>query len=354
MVKFQKLGTELTTKIGAILAESAYLVEGKESDKQRAYMKDSLGISLKENFSGEALSEAVSAVKAGALKEDLTIAGNDGAFTTLLGKTLYSKAADGLKDKILDLVVEFDDMKNAQGFGAYQIALGLPTTAVEVSDGQTVKYFDDGVGEVTIVPKQIAVGTAITWRMVKRGMPSFMKWVMNNAVTAITRKIASDIITGLSAGADNTNTISGFNANGYNAIINAQAKVESATYSESAIPYGFEATDLVLSPTTYATLRQGADWKGHVYYATAMTGTPVVDRPIEYFGVMKIMSTPFLTGTTLGMAIDRNFAIAYVPESDVETFEGNLPGRPFDREVVLTCSYGLVVMYPKAISKIEA
>lgn len=348
MANYSKLGTELAENVGKILAESAYLDNNVEAQE---FMTSKLGITVKEGFKGERLTEAVKGIREGTLKEDLTLSNSNGAYTTLLAKTLFSKAYDGLKDKILDLVIELDDMKNAQGFGAYQIALGLPTNAVEVSDGQVVKYFDEGVSEVTVVPKQIAVGTAITWRMVKRGMPSYMKWVMNNAVNAITRKIGSDVVSGLSAGAGDSQT--GFGTSAYDAIIDAQSKLESATYSTSSIPYGFEATDLVLSPITYATLRKDADWKSHVYYATAVPGKDVVvARPVEYFGSMKILSTPFLTGTTLGLVMDRNYAMAYVPESDVETFEGNLPGRPFDREIVLTCSYGLVVLYPKAIVKI--
>ena len=349
MAKYQKLGSELAEKIGMVLAEAAYLTDNFEAQE---YMRDELNINLKEKFSGNKGNVLLEGVRRETLKEDLTLSNSSGAYVTLLSKTLFSKAYDGLKERILDLVVEFDDMKNAQGFGAYQIALGLPTVAREVSDGSVIKYFDEGVGEVTVVPKQIAVGTAITWRMVKRGMPSFMKWVMNNAVNAVTRKITSDIISGLTVGAGDN--VSGFNTNAYDAILDAQAKVESAVYSNNEVPYGFEATDLVLSPNSYARLKKGNEWKNFVYYASILPGekNAVVDRPVEFFGTMKILSTPFLTGTN-ALVLDRNFGMAYVPESDVETFEGNLPGRPFDREIVLTCSYGLVAMYPKAIVKVD-
>lgn len=316
---FTRHGDELCVESGKILCE-AFRDKGQER-----VLKESFGITF---------------------KEDVTLSTGSGAYVTMLSTTLYSAAIENIKD-ILELVFVNEDLKNKGGFGAYQIPRLQPTIAYEVAEGAIVNYFDEGVDSITVTPRKVVAGTAITWEIMKRGMTDFVKFVLQNAADSITRKLASDILNGLAAGAGLSET----GGMSYDNIIDAQAKLEEATYA-NGVKYGFLATHLVISPTNFATLQKTTEWKNTVYYANVRPGDEVVvNRPALMFGNMKIVVSPFLTGA-LGLVVDNKKAAMLVKESDLETFEGNLPGRPYDREVVGLMSYVLAVIYPKAIVKI--
>lgn len=315
---FTKAGYSLTEEAGKILSE-AFAQSGKSR-----LLQEKFGITF---------------------KEDVTTTTGSGAYTTMLSTTLYSAAIENIKD-ILELVFINEDLKNKGGFGAYQIPRLQPTIAYEVAEGAVVNYFDEGVDAVTVTPRKVVSGTAITWEIMKRGMTDFVKFVLQNAADAITRKLASDIVNGLAAGAGNTQA----GGTTYDNIIDARAQVESATYGNGT-PYGFLATHLVLNTNEAAVLQKTTEWKNHVYYANVRPGEEVViDRPALMFGNMKIVTTPFLTAAKY-LVLDAKKAGMLVKESDLETFEGAIPGRPYDREVVGLMSYVLAVIYPKAICK---
>ena len=183
----------------------------------------------------------------------------------------------------------------------------------------------------------------------KRGMTDFVRFVLQNAADAITRKLASDILNGLAAGA-------GHSEGGgmtYDNVIDAQVKVENALYA-NGVPYGFLATHLVLNTAEFGVLQKTSEWKNHAYYANVRPGDEVViNRPALMFGNLKVIATPFLTAAK-GLIVDNKKAAMLVKESDLETFEGSIPARPYDREVVGLMSYVLAIVYPKAICKIIA
>jgi len=314
-------GNELCVEAGKLLSE-AFKAKGQEQ-----ILKEKFGITF---------------------KEDVTLSTASGSYVTMLSTTLYSAAIENIKD-ILELVFVNEDLKNKGGFGAYQIPRLQPTVAVEVAEGAVVNYFDDGVDAIVVTPRKVVAGTAITWEILKRGMNDFVRFVLQNAADAITRKLASDIVNGLSVGAGDS--VGG--GLDYDAVIDAQAKVEAATYGNGT-PYGFLATHLVANTTYFATLQKTTDWKSHVYYANVRPGDEfVVNRPALMFGNMKIVVTPFLTASQ-GLVLDNKKASMLVKESDLETFEGALPGRPYDREIVALMSYVLAIIYPKAVVKITA
>ena len=318
---FSEFGNEMTEKAGELLCE-ALKIKGHSK-----MLTEQFGI----NF-----------------KEDVTTTTGSGAYTTMLSTTLYEAAIQNISD-IMALVVPNDDLKNKGGFGAYKIPKMEPTIAVEVAEGSVVNYFDDGFDSLTVTPRKVVSGTAITWEMLKRGMTDFIKYVLQNAADAVSRKLASDIVNGLAAGAANDKT----GGMTYDNVIDARAEVESATHTNGT-PYGFIADAFVVSTNSYATLEKTTDWKNHVYYANVRPGDDfVIDRPALMFGNLKIIKTPFLT-SALGLVIDTRKTAMLVRESDLETFEGALPGRPYDREVVAMMSYVLAIIYSAGVCTISA
>lgn len=347
-----RLGDKASEEFGRRMAEALVITKNPKAEK----LLESCGISIskKATVARDALKESFfEAYVTGTFKEDLTISNTAGAYTKLLSKTILTAAYSQMSE-VMDSVIVFDDLKNANGgVGSLQIPIGQPTVAYEIAEGQVVNKFDEGVSEVVIIPKPIAAGTAITWLTQKRALPSILQWLMNNAANAIFRKLAADIVAGIVATAGTS--VSGFDTDPYDKIIDARAAVNGAVDSQS-IPYGFVATHVFLNYAAEATLKKSADYKAQVQYAIIAPNEPIaVDRQVEWFNRMKLMVSPFITQSGVrGYVLDSNYAVAYVPESDVETFEGQIPGRPYDKEVVLVMSVGQATLYPLAIAKLTA
>lgn len=320
MANFTNYGTKLCEDAGKILAES-FANSGKSD-----VLKENFGISF---------------------KESQTTSTNDGAYTDLLATTLYTAAIDKIQ-KVLDLVEINEDLKNKGGFGAMQLPRLTPTIAYEVSEGEIVTPFDEGIDAITVTCKKVVAGTAITWEILKRGMTDFAKYVVKNAADAVTRKLASDIVNGLSAGAADE-TSGGVS---YSNMLAAEEAVNGATYG-NGVPYGFIADALVLNASSWATFRGDSDVKEAIYYASAVPGQPVnaATMPLM-FGNMEIVVTPFLTHSQ-ALVLEKKKNVL-VKESDLETFEGQIPGRIYDREIVALMSYVLAIIFPASIRRIVA
>jgi len=322
MANFTNYGTKLCEDCGAMLAE-AFNAEGKAP-------------TLKENF-GITFTEA-----------GQTTSTNAGSYTNLLSTTLYTAAIDKI-ERELGLVEINEDLKNKGGFGAYQIPRLQPTIAYEVSEGAVVNYFDEGIDAVTVTCRKIVAGTSITWEIMKRGMTDFAKYVLKNAADAVSRKLASDIVNGLAAGTGLAATTGSID---FKAVLDAEKLVNTASYS-NGVKYGFIADALVISSDYWATFRLDTDVKTALYYASAVPGQPInaATMPLM-FGNLEIIVTPFLTAVqAMVMEKKRNLL---VKESDMETYEGAIPGRLYDREIVALMSYVMAIIMPKSVATITS
>jgi len=318
-MQYIKTGTDLAVEAGKILME-AFERNGKADIMKQKYFK-----------------------------EDITTTTAAGSYTTMLAGTLYTAAVSNIQD-LLDLVIVNNDMVNSPGYGAYKIPIDEPTVAVEVAEGSVVTYFDEGVTSVTVTPRKVVVGTAMTWEITKRGMSGIVQMKLKGAAEAINRKLGTDIVNGLSAGADAGNTVTG--GVDYEAIIDAKTNVQNAQ-TASGVKYGFRANKLVVAEEYYGILEKDTDWKQHVYRAFARPGELVVNAGPLKFGQMEIVTTPLLTACQ-ALVLDSTKAALLIKESDLEVFEGQINGRSYDKEVVALMSYVLAVIYTKAIAKITA
>jgi hypothetical protein len=322
-MKYTKIGTNLTNELGQILAE-AFVAKGKGG-----VLKESFGITFKE--SGQ------------------TTANNTGAYTNLLSKTLYSAALEK-SQKILDLVDINEDLMRAagNGFGAYQIPRLTPTIAYEVSEGQKVNYFDEGIDPIVVTPRKVLAGTSLTWEIKRRGMNDFVKFVMKNAAQAIERKLCSDILNGLAAGTGHAAVTGGID---YDAVVDAETLVNDAEHT-NGVKFGFIADALVIAAAYWKDFKKDEDVKSAMYYASAIPGQPIdAARNPLMFGNLEIMVTPYLTAAR-AVVLEKKRNIL-VKESDLETFEGRIPGS-VDDEVIALMSYVLAIIFPKSIAVITA
>ena len=318
---YSRKGNELTEVLGQKLAE-AFAQKGKGS-----VLKESFGITLKET--GQ------------------TTANNTGAYTNLLSKTLYSAALEK-SQKILDLVDINEDLLRAggNGFGAMQLPRLTPTIAYEVSEGQKVNFFDEGIDPIVVTPRKILAGTSITWEIKRRGMNDFVKFVMRNAAQAIERKLCGDIVNGLAAGSGHSSVTGGVD---YDAIVDAETLVNDASHS-NGVKFGFIADALVIAAANWGAFKKDSDVKNAMYYASAVPGQPVdASKNPLMFGNLEIVVTPYLTqAQALVLEKKRNIL---VKEADLETYEGRIPGS-VDDEVIGLMSYVLAMMFPGSVARI--
>jgi len=291
-------------------------------------------------------------------KEDLTLDNSTGAYTVMLAENLYAAAVQKVEE-IINIVPENRDLiEMGGGAAAYKIPRIEPTIAVEVAEGEVVSYTDVGPEGVVFTPKKRMFGTKITWELARYSAPYLLQFIMNRAAGAIARKLASDIVNGLSVATHTDNVITG--GVSYDNIIDAIAKVRSATSDQTGEPYGFEPDVLVLYPDSLAVLEKSTDWKHHVYYTGVIPGTNVVtvNRPVRYFGNLKIITTPYLTAKVNGkqvqaLVLDSTTAAMLIKGSEFEVYDGRIPGSA-DTEIVGVLSYVLGVIYNKAISVVTA
>ena len=321
MANFTNYGDKLCMEAGQLLAEAFH------KDGKSGVLKENFGITFKET--GQ------------------TTTTNAGSYTNLLATTLYEAALDRI-EKIMGLVEINEDLKNRGGFGAMQLPRLTPTIAYEVSEGNITIPFDEGIDAVTVTCKKVVAGTSITWEILKRGMTDFAKYVVKNAADAVTRKLAGDILNGLSAGAGHT--VSG--GLSYAKVVEAEKEVNAATWG-NGVPYGFLADALVITATDFATFRVDEDVKSAMYFASAVPGQPINAATMPLMcGNLEILVTPFLTASK-ALVLERKKNVL-VKESDLETFEGQIPGRLYDREIVALMSYVLAMIFPASVAKITA
>ena len=323
-MSYTKIGSALTDEVGKMLAE-AFVSKGKGG-----VLRESFGITFKE-ATGQ------------------TTTTNAGAYTNLLSKTLYSAALEK-SQKILDLVDINEDLLRAagSGFGAYQIPRLTPTIAYEVAEGHKVNYFDEGIEPIVVTPRKVLAGTSITWEIKRRGMNDFVKFVMRNAAQAIERKLCSDILNGLAAGTGHAAITGGVT---YDNVVDAETTVNDAEWS-NGVKFGFIADSLVVAAKYWAAFKKDEDVKSAMYFASAIPGQPVdAARNPLMFGNLEIVVTPFLTAAH-AVVLEKKRNIL-VKESDLETFEGRIPGS-VDDEVIGLMSYVLAIVFPASVAIITA
>jgi len=323
----------------------------KKADNHGNGLSIAVGKILAEAFHKKGKDELLSEKFNINFKEDVNLTTADGAYVDLLSQTLNTAIIDDARmNQMLSLVFINDDMVHSRGYGAMQIPRLQPTIAVEVAEGAVINYFDEGIDSITVTPRKVAVGTKLTWEIMERGMSGTVQYVFQNAADAIKRKLSSDIVNGLAAGAYDAKT----GGMTYNNYLDAVYDIENSEYS-NGVKYGFLPDKFVVSTAYFATMLKDTDFKEAMYRSNANPGAPVGAMGIipMVIGDTEIIKTPFLTAAQ-AIVLDSRKAAWLVKESDIQTFEGALPGELYNREIIALMSYVMAIIYPKAIKTITA
>lgn len=292
------------------------------------------------------------------LREDVNLVTGSGLYTTALATVLQAASEPFMVGK--ELLKENRDLMGGKGKGAIKIPKDVRTVAVEVAEGAVVNYFTEGMDSITVTPTKKLAGTKITWEIQKRGMDDTARIMIERAGKAIARKMDSDIIASIIAAIDADATIKASNriATGgtttyisWTMLTNCEAAILGAVDTAS-VPFGFVPTHLLFHPRDWAKIQQDTDFKNMIYRHGIVVGEPLtVNPPILYYSTMKITVTgQITTGSTL--MVDAENCGQLIKESDIEVYEGRLPGS-VDIEVIALMSYGIGILFPQAAAYVK-
>lgn len=331
---------KLVGALGKSLLEN-YMVKNKDTGFAKA---ESMGLTINKGALQEGLGGKYT------LKEDLTTSNSTSLYVKFLHETVYGDIAWEV-EPYMKLVNVNEDLMGKTGVGSIQIPKIYPGIASSLAEDGEIIYFGSQTTDIEIKCSVKAIGTKITWQLMKRGLDGVVKLMMRFSSNALARKISSDIVNTLAAGATQSET----GGTTYDNIVDARADVNAAKYG--TIPYGFKADKLVIDVLEFATLQKTSDYKNHVFRATILPGekTATINRMAQYFGDLEIVEVNVLDTTVAkALVLDSRFAGIFVKESDYLTFERDLPNTFGSKEIVLGMSYGVGVLFGDAISKITA
>jgi len=286
-------------------------------------------------------------------REDVVV--NDDIVTKILSKTVIAPAYDQVKE-IIDLCVVFDELKRNGGANAIQIPKLIPAaTAYKVEEGEVVQTWDLTTDKILLEPRKLALGTRITWEFRNFTLTTILNFLGRSIANALMRKLGKEILDAAVAGAEAAgNVITG--GISYDNLMLAIRKIKEAYVVDkegNKLPLGLTPKVIVVSPEGEYLLTTSSDWKQQIVFTnTVQNGKVSVNRVIGYFYNIPILVTPLLEGVH-AIVMDTDYALAYAPFADIETYEQPIQGRPYDKELVMLMVYDVKVMTAEAIQIIK-
>ena len=287
-------------------------------------------------------------------REDVVL--SDNVVTKILSKTVIAPAYDQVKE-IIDLCVTFDELKRNGGANAIKIPKLIPAaTAYKIEEGEVVQTWDLSTDSILLEPRKLALGTRITWEFRNFTLTTILNFLGKSIANALMRELGKQILNTAVTAAENAgNVITG--GISYDNLMLAIRKIKEAYVTDAEgnkLPLGLTPKVIVLSPEGEYLLTTSTDWKQQIVFTnTAVNGKVSVNRVIGYFYNIPILVTPLLEGAQ-AIVMDTDYALAYAPFADIETYEQPIQGRPYDKELVMLMVYDVKVMAVEAIQVIKA
>jgi len=313
-------------------------------------------------FFNKAIKEAVKndASLTESFKEDWNM-GNGSYFTTTkIANKIWSKQYDDF-DKYYKAVNMYTpaDLGMPAGAGAYKVPKIANTVAGKLAAGEKVEYVNAAAAEITIETDTYGTGLLINRRAIKRYAPGVIQKLLTSASKGVHRSICSYIANAMVTGAASANTKTGGISIGL--IADAQLAVAGAT-DTNGIKFGFVPNFLVLTSVGRNVLVKTNDWKTIIANWTIRGGQEVKVQPLIYDGMevvqWELVSVQKGGADVHGMVmvggdeLAAYFAMVY--ETDMDMFEGRLPGTAGDWEYIFAIDAGYAVLEASACSVMTA
>ena len=290
-------------------------------------------------------------------KEDNSMDNSGDLYTVALAKAIYYKSFDEFQ-KYFDLVWNLTpaDLGMPEGAGSYKLPKIIGTVAAKLSEGEVVDYTNDNKDAITLETETYGIGTRITRRLIKRGAKGFIEKLMSSASDAVLRSVATDIINGMVTAADATNTVSGGIT--YDAIEDAKLKLRDAATTEG-VKFGFEGSWIAFSSLGWNILAKSSDFKSLVQYGQQNIPGGEAKMSYQIFNGLKVVTTPLMSvqksaAVVHAIVIDKDNYFTFLKETDMEVFDGRIPGTAGDKEIIHAMDAGMVARNIEAASVITA
>lgn len=290
------------------------------------------------------------------LKEDNNMSNSGSLYTTAMSKFIFTKEYDKFQNyfnSVLSLTPE--DLGEMAGSGAYKIPKMNGAKAAKLSPGEKVEYTNKYKDDVILETESYGIGTAIRRRLIRRGATGFINILMTNASKAVLREVCREIGNSMVAGADSNNTVTG--GISVDKIADARKNIESAENPNTKAPFGFYPDKLILTTEGKNVLTKSEDFKKvFIQNISNMNGDEVQTQFRTYDDMeivdMSLINVKKSDSKVHALLVDSTSYLAYLQETEMEVFDGRIPGTAGDEEIIHALDAGMVVMNAEAASVI--
>ena len=310
---------------------------------------------------GEKLVEGIKADKSlsesAILKEDNTMDGGAAFYTTKLAQFVYYKSYNDFKayfDMVWNLTPS--DLGQPDGAGAYKIPKVLAGTAAKLSSGEVVDYLNDRNGSVLLETETFGIGTRINRRAARRYSKPVMGKLMQSASDAVMRAVCTDIANGLIAGAASDNTVTGEIS--FDKVEQAKEIIFDASDDES-IKFGFVPKMIGFTAAGWRYYATDDDVKNAVAMGQRNVPGKELDNSYLIIQELKIVKLPLISvqkgsKNVRAIIVDNDNYACHLNETQMETYDGRLPGTAGDQEIIHALDAGMVAMNTEAAAVVTA
>jgi hypothetical protein len=289
-------------------------------------------------------------------KEDNTMANSTGFTATKLAKFIWSKSYDKFQ-KYYDMSIMYTPamLGMPEGAGAYQIPKIEGGDAATIEDGGIVPMTDPAKDSVTLTTSEYAIGTNITRRTKLRAAGLFDR-ILEQMSKGVHRKICSDIANGMVTSAPAATVIASNIS--YATISQAKKVIRQAVSSTTGALLGLEPNSLILSSDGMYYLENSSIYIQAVTQGQRNVPGKEFDNKYPIFADLDVVTFDLISSTknakvVHALVIDRDNFFGVLLETNLETFQGRLPGKTSE-EIIMAMDAGFVALASQAAVCITA
>lgn len=286
-------------------------------------------------------------------KEDNTMGNSGDLYTIKLAQVIWYKSYDNFQ-QYFDMVWNLTpaDLGYADGAGSYKIPKILGATAAKIADGEVVQYLNNNKDSVTLETETFGIGTKITRRTIKRGAKGFIQKLMQAASDSTLRAVCRDLINGMINGASSTNTVAG--SISYNKVLQMRKNIKAQSNNRGE-KFGFVPDYMGLTEEGERVYYSDTDVKNAIAMKQANPKSSIDELNDKYTVVQGLRLTDISLATATKNSLEVHAVVchsdhftAFLKETEMETFQGRLPGTAGDEEIIMAMDCGYVITNAEA------
>lgn len=289
-------------------------------------------------------------------KEDWSMSSGSNFTTTKLAKVIWQKQYDTFEKYYKCMRVWTpEDLGGMDGAGVYKVPKVANTVAGKLSPGEKVQYVNAAADEMTVETESYGVGLRINRRFLKRAATGAISALLTSASNGVHREIVRTIANGMVSGISSSNvTATGITLD---SIADAVKLVTDAV-DTNGIRFGFVPDKLVLTTTGKNVLVKTDEWQAIAARWNILGSSDYKQSPIIYDGmevvILELIDVTYNSKAVHGLVIDSMNYMNMVRETEMDLFEGRIPGTPGDYEYIFAMDIGYAIVATNGAALITA